>query len=203
MTFRWLVLQLDAPLMSFGSVAIDQVGPIRDFPAASMLTGLIGNALGWNWWDREAHQLLQSRLIFASRWQHPGATATVLTDTQNAQLAKTDKGWTTLGEPEGREGASYGAPHRRFRDYHADLSVRIVIRLEPPEDSPTEDAIAAALDHPARPLFLGRKSCLPAGAVVGPGTSALDLWGQCLCSAVCVAGAGYSNPSAVARGPRA
>ena len=42
MTPRWLVLRFDAPLMAFGSVAVDQVGPVRDFPAASMLTGLIG-----------------------------------------------------------------------------------------------------------------------------------------------------------------
>ena len=102
MTHRWLVLQFDAPLMAFGGVAVDQVGPVRDFPAASMLTGLIGNALGWHWSETTALQLIQDRMIFGARREREG---TLLTDTQNAQLAKTDKGWTTRGVVEGRAGA--------------------------------------------------------------------------------------------------
>jgi len=155
---RWLVLRLEAPLMSFGGVAIDQVRPVRDFPAASMLTGMIGNALGWCWSDSTAHQSIQDRLIFATRIDREG---TLLTDTQNALLARDDKGWTTRGVPEGRDGASYGAPHRRQRDYHADSSVNIALRLEPAAELPALDSIADALDRPARPLFLGRKACLP------------------------------------------
>ena len=149
--------------MAFGGVAIDQVGPVRDFPAASMLTGLIGNALGWHWSQSEAHQALQDRLAFAALRTREG---TRLTDTQNAQLAKSDKGWTTRGEPEGRDGASYGSPHRRVRDYHADSSARVVLRLHPANDSPNLDRIAAALDRPARPLFIGRKSCLPSAPLL-------------------------------------
>ena len=168
MTHRWLVLRFDAPLMAFGGVAVDQVGPVRDFPAASMLTGLIGNALGWHWSDGAAHQAVQDRLIFAARREREGA---LLTDAQNAQLARTDKSWTTRGVPEGRGGAkaSYGAPHRRRRDYHADLSARVVLRLDPAKETPTLDALAAAFDRPARPLFLGRKPCLPAAPLPAPG----------------------------------
>ena len=165
MSHRWLVLRLDAPLMAFGGVAIDQVGPVRDFPATSMIVGLIGNALGWYWRDREAHQTIQDRLIFGARREREGA---LLTDVQNARLAKTDKGWTTYGEAEGRAGASYAAPHRRTREYHADVSVRIVMRLEPPDPRPTLDELARALDTPARPLFLGRKACLPARPLLAP-----------------------------------
>jgi len=127
---RWLILDLCAPLMAFGGVSIDHVGPTRDFPAASMLTGLFGNALGWHWADGPAHQALQDRLIFAARIEWEGR---LVTDSQNAKLEKTDKGWTTHGIPEGRFGASYDSPHRRRRDYLAD----------------------------ARPLFIGRKPCLP------------------------------------------
>ena len=168
MNFRWLVLRLEAPLMAFGGVAVDQVRPVRDFPAASMLTGLIGNALGWHWSDRNEHQAVQDRLIFAARWEREGS---LLTDTQNAQLAKTDKGWTTGGKPEGRAGATYDAPHRMSRDYHADLSVRVVLRLDPEEDTPSLDTLAEAFEKPARPLFLGRKPCLPSTLLLsnGPG----------------------------------
>ncbi len=157
---RWLVLRLEAPLLAFGGVAIDAVGVTRDFPAASALTGLIANALGWNRTDAEAHQALQDRLIFAARHERDTALG-LLTDSQNAHLEKNDRGWTTRGYAEGRDGASYGAPHRRQRDYHADANVTVVLRLARPDDAPTLDDIGAALDRPARPLFIGRKPCLP------------------------------------------
>ena len=166
MTHRWLVLRFEAPLMAFGGVAVDQVRPVRDFPAASMLTGLIGNALGWHWSATAEHQAIQDRLIFAARWEREGS---LLTDTQNAMLAKTDKGWTTGGEPEGRAGASYDGPHRRLLDYHADLSVRLVLRLDPVEETPSLDSLVDAFDKPARPLFLGRKPCLPSRPLLDRG----------------------------------
>lgn len=181
-THRWLVLRFDAPLMAFGGVAVDQVGPVRDFPAVSMITGLIGNALGWRWADRAAHQAVQDRLILAVRREREGQ---LLTDTQNVQLARNDRGWTTRGAPEGRGGASYAAPHRRSRDYHADYSVRAVLRLEPGDTAPTLEDLAAALDRPARPVFLGRKPCLPSAPLLAAGSArwvAGDTAHQALCS---------------------
>ena len=158
MSDRWLILDLCAPLMAFGGVAIDHVGPTRDYPAASMLTGLFGNALGWHWTDTAAHQALQDRLVFAASVQEEGR---LITDSQNAKLQKSDTGWTTFGAPEGRDGASYDAPHRRRRDYLADARVLVVLRLEDDATPPSLDQLAAALNRPARPLFIGRKSCLP------------------------------------------
>ena len=162
MNHRWLVVRLQAPLMSFGGVAVDQVGPTRDFPAASMLTGLFANALGFHWSDRMAHQALQDRIVFAARREREPHASAVLTDTQNAQLAKTDKAWTTFGRPSGRGGATYDAPHRRARDYLVDQAVRVVLRLDPAAELPALQTLAEALDTPARPLFIGRKPCLPA-----------------------------------------
>ncbi len=159
MSRRWLHLRLSAPLMAFGDVAVDQVGPTRDFPAASALTGLLANALGWRWSDRDAHQGLQNRLIFGALIARQGR---VLTDSQNAKLEKTDKGWTTRGASEGRAGATYDAPHRRRRDYLADHAAHVVLRLDPDDAAPGLDDLAVALDRPARPLFIGRKPCLPA-----------------------------------------
>lgn len=156
MTHLWLKLDLAAPLMAFGGVAIDQNGPTRDFPAASMLTGLIANALGLHWRDRAAHQDIQDRLIFATAIAREGV---VVTDSQNAKLEKNDKGWTTRGEPDGRDGASYGAPHRRRRNYMADAEAVVVARLS--AGTPTTEGVAEALHTPARPLFIGRKPCFP------------------------------------------
>lgn len=177
---RWLVLRLCAPMMSFGAVAVDHVGPTARWPGASMVTGLLGNALGLDWEARTMHQALQDRLRFGAMELQAGDW---LTDTQNAQLGKTDRGWTARGAPEGRTGASYDAPHRRRRDYLVDASYLVVLTLDPANASPTLDDIATALDHPARPLFLGRKPCLPAqplnagevrGATVHDALGALD-----------------------------
>lgn len=158
---HWLALVLEAPLLAFGGVRIDHVGITRDFPAASMLTGLLANALGWQRTDWKKHQALQDRLVFAARRERENP-AGLLTDTQNARLEKTENGWTTFGIPEGRDGASYGAPHRRLRDFHMDTRVTVALRLQPAREEPDLDVLARALERPARPLFIGRKPCLPA-----------------------------------------
>lgn len=160
-THRWLHLDLAAPLMAFGGTTIDAVGVVRDFPAASMLAGLIGNALGLHWRDGAALQDIQDRLVFGAAIRDSGIR---LTDMQNAQLSGGDRGWTTRGAPEGREGGSYGAPHRRSRDYHAGAELSVVLRLI--EGLPDTGTVAAAFERPARPLFLGRKPCLPSRPLV-------------------------------------
>lgn len=157
MSQRWLHLRLSAPLMAFGGVAIDHVGPTRDFPSASALTGLFANALGWHRIQGTAHQALQDRLEFGALIAHQGR---MLTDTQNAKLEGNDRGWTTWGRPDERAGATYDSPHRRRRDYLADHDCRVVLRLSP-GDGPDLGDLATALDRPARPLFIGRKPCLP------------------------------------------
>lgn len=163
MSRRWLHLRLAAPLMAFGGVAIDHVGPSRDYPSASALVGLFANALGWRREDRAEHQALQDRLVFGALSVLPDGrnVPLVVTDTQNVKLKKSDRGWTTLGQPEGRAGATYDSPHRRRRDYLADHETRVVLRLAG-EDAPSVEDLADALERPARPLFIGRKSCLPA-----------------------------------------
>lgn len=168
---RHLILNLEAPLMAFGGETIDNLGVIRRFPAASMLTGLFANALGWRRTERQKHQNLQDRLIFAARIEREPAGGVSLQDFQTAQLDRNDKGWTTRGEPEGRAGGAntYNAPHLRFRDYFADMRVCVALRLRDTDaaDAPTLDGIANALQEPARPLFIGRKPCLPSAPLFG------------------------------------
>jgi CRISPR system Cascade subunit CasD len=160
----YLRLVLEAPLLAFGGETVDARGVIADFPAASMLTGLLANALGWRRGDRDALARLQARLSYAARIDRNG---TRLTDFQTAQLGRNDRGWTTRGAPEGRAGgpATYNGPHLRQRDYDADKRVVVALRLDPTEDVPTLAELEAALHEPARPLFLGRKPCLPDGRI--------------------------------------
>ncbi len=155
---KWLIVNLESPLMSFGGVLIDHIGETRDFPTQSAITGLFANAMGWRRTDFQLHQLLQDHLVFGARIER---TTDRLIETQNAKLERNDKGWTTRGEPEGRDGASYSAPHRRLRHYLRDASVRALVSLDYEDESINIEALKRALFYPARPLFIGRKSCLP------------------------------------------
>lgn len=168
-----LLLRLEAPLMAFGAVAVDAHGPVDDIPAPSLLTGLIANALGWDRTEVARHQRLQDRLRHAVRRDREGER---IRDYQTAELFQDDQSWTTSGLPEGRATSPTFKPdpktgrkrqtHQRYRWYDADAAVTIALRLEPAEGSPMLAEIAAALDRPVRPLFLGRKPCLPAGRLV-------------------------------------
>ena len=166
---RHLILNLESPLMAFGGETIDNLGVVRRFPAASMLTGIFANALGWRRVERRKHQNLQDRLVFAARIEREPASGVRMTDFQTAQLGRTDRGWTTRGVPEGRAGgaSTYDAPHLRYRDYFADMRVCVALRLEPAEDAPTLGELADALQEPKRPLFIGRKPCLPSAPLFG------------------------------------
>lgn len=162
---RHLLMRLQAPLIAFGGETIDNYGVIRDFPALSMVTGLMANALGWDRGDDTLHNRLQERMLMGARLDADGER---LVDFQTAQLQANDKGWTTRGVAEERAGGAgtYAGPHLRYRHYHADMNVLVALRLQPAEESPTLDELAAALDKPARPLFVGRKNCLPTGRLM-------------------------------------
>jgi CRISPR system Cascade subunit CasD len=165
---RALLMRLEAPLMAFGREMVDATGPTREDPDVSMLTGLLANALGYRRSEAARHQALQDRLRIASRLDRPGVE---LLDYQIAVLFEDEEGWTTRGAPEGRKNSpSYKAnsagrkqlSHQRFRYYRADAALTVALTLDDPEASPSLDNLAAALAEPARPLFIGRKSCPPA-----------------------------------------
>ena len=157
----FLLLRLEAPLMSFGGPMVDQIGRTRSFPGQAQLTGLLGNALGYRHQDAEALERLQARLLMAAALVEPGE---LLRDYHTVDLGQphlVGTGWTTRGVPETRGGASSEGTHIRQRWYLADALVLVALLLEPAEESPNLDDLAVALDAPARPLFIGRKTCLP------------------------------------------
>ena len=175
---EYLLLTLEAPLLSFGGPSLDHRRPTEDFPGAALLAGLLGNALGWRRsHDAAALQQLQDALAYAARLDREPAGAAPMTDLQTVAMSPPEQGWTTYGEPQGRErsAAAGGSAsrHLRYRDYHCDLKATVALTLQPlpdpaPGDSiarrranPTLETLKAALQKPARPLFLGRKACLP------------------------------------------
>jgi CRISPR system Cascade subunit CasD len=157
---RHLLLALEGPLLAFGGEVVDARGVATDFPLVSTLTGLIANALGYDRSERARHADLQARLHFAARIEREGRR---LVDFQTARLLQSDRGWTTRGYPEGRAGGAgtYDSPHIRYREYDADKRVLVALALERAHAAPTLDDVAAAIREPARPLFIGRKACLP------------------------------------------
>lgn len=180
---RHLLMRLKAPLIAFGGETIDNFGVIRDFPALSMVTGLLASALGWDRADDGQHNRLQARLRLGTRLDSDGQR---LKDYQTAELLEDDQGWTTLGRPEGRAKSPSYQPRadgrraltlQRYRDYHADLDALIALRLEPADEAPTLDDLATALDRPARPLFIGRKPCLPTARLFAGWIDADDVLG--------------------------
>lgn len=173
---RHLLMRLQAPLIAFGGETIDNYGVIRDFPALSMITGLMANALGWDRGDDTLHNRLQERMVMGARLDADGER---LVDFQTAQLQANDRGWTTRGVAEVRAGGAgtYAGPHLRYRHYHADMNVLVALRLQPADESPTLEELAAALDMPARPLFVGRKNCLPTGRLMAGWVEADNILG--------------------------
>jgi len=203
-----ILLRFDAPLMSFGDVAIDSRGPTRLFPTRSMLTGLCANALGYEHHEAARTQALQACLRFASRRDRAGE---MLRDFHTVDLGQLDRrgvawladtGWTTRGRAEERGGAEATrmGTHIRERFYLADAIYTVALTLAPTSSSQTKDAqtdedrsgiapsyaqhhagqpsldaLEAALRQPARPLFLGRKPCLPSAPLLLARSTAASL----------------------------
>lgn len=161
-----LILRFDAPLMSFGGVMVDQHNPTDLFPGLAMLTGLFGNAFGWHHRDAILLDALQSRLRFAARWD---VLPERMKDYHTVDLGQdfmVDTGWTTRSVREDRKGgtASEGT-HIRQRHYLANGLMTLAVSLADKAE-PSLEALESALRNPARPLFIGRKACLPAGPIL-------------------------------------
>lgn len=159
-----LLLRFEAPLMSFGAPIVDNRGEIQPYPALSMMTGLLGNALGFDHAESERLERLQRRLRYAVRQDREGER---IQDYQTVDLSKPymndDRAWTTRGTLEKRKGGSASSgTHIRLRDYWADAAYTVALTLDPVDSSPTLNDVATALKYPTRPLFIGRKTCLPA-----------------------------------------
>lgn len=171
-----LLLRFDAPLMSFGAPIVDNRGVIQPYPALSMMTGMLGNALGYDHSEFDRLERLQRRLRYASRQDRRGEK---LRDFQTVDFSQehldSSRAWTTRGTLEGRATRLEKQTHIRYRDYWAEAVHTIAVSLDDPGESPTIDELAEAVRRPARPLFIGRKTCLPAAPIFLDRTSAPDL----------------------------
>ncbi len=169
-----LVLRFDGPLVSFGGVMVDQHGVIDRFPGLSMLTGLLANALGWRHGDFERLQHLQGRIEYAARWDVPPQHLIHYQTVDLGRPKMQEPGWTTRGEPEHRHGGeAKTGTHQRYRHYWADGLMTVALAVKG-EDEPNHDQVKEALSRPARPLFIGRRCCLPSRPLLDPRTPEVE-----------------------------
>lgn len=171
-----LVLRLAGPMLSFGAPIVDNRGAVQEHPPLSMLTGLLGNALGFRHGESDRLQRLQARIRFAARCDRPGEQ---FTDYQTVDLGQSfmrRTGWTTRGEREDRRGGPARTDtHIRHRRYLADAAYTVAVTLRPPDEPPTLDEVEEVLARPARPLFIGRKTCLPSRRLLAGRIDAPDV----------------------------
>ena len=186
-----LILRLEAPMTAFGGETIDNRGVVRDFPARSMLAGLLGNALGLDRAEGSRLDGLQERIDhaaaridrsaerFGPARMRPGLGGR-RQDYQTARLFEKDAGWTTRGRPEGRASSpsftwdanweaargerAKSLTHQRYRDLDADAATWVALSLAP--GAPDMDVVTLALERPERPLFIGRKPFIPSRPIL-------------------------------------
>lgn len=159
----YLGLRFDAPMQAWGGVAVDPRRPSDDFPRMSAVGGLLANALGWRHGDADRITALQDSLDYAVREDRPPSR---MWDFQTADLSQLS-GWTRWG-PESPGGGSAKGTHILNKEYLADAVFTVALGLA--GVAPVSlDELEGALKHPARPLFLGRKSCIPSGPILVAG----------------------------------
>jgi CRISPR system Cascade subunit CasD len=159
----FLVLRLDAPMQSWGRVAMDPVRPTYAHPTRSGLAGMIASALGWRYSDGARTTALQDALRYGVREDRP---ARILRDYHTADLGRIGReSWTRWGIE--RRGGGPAASGTQILDKHYLADAVFVVAFSLDDDSPVNlDEVAQALRSPARPLFLGRKGCLPATPIL-------------------------------------
>lgn len=155
---RFAHLSFDG-LLSFGAPAVGEIRPTDIFPACSMITGLLANALGYEHTERGLIQKLQSAIRMGTRIDHPGSR---IIDFQTFFIEKEVVLWRSASF-DGKKDTSHTGTILRYKHYLADSTVHTVVGFasEQDESLPSAEEIAQALTFPFRVLFIGRYCCIP------------------------------------------
>lgn len=161
------ILRFEAPMMSFGAPIVSEEGLIQPYPALSMMTGLLANALGYDRREAAKHQRLQRAISYAVREDVPGKK---IVDYQTVDLGsdhmfahekssnEKSVAWTTWGHLDQRAGGDASKETAiRNREYWADAQYTVALHVDILSAKEVEEAFV----RPERPLFIGRQPCLP------------------------------------------
>lgn len=161
-----LIFQLQAPLSSWGEVAVGEYRPSAEHPSQSALHGLLGAALGIDRDDDAAQASLQAGYRLAVGVLSQGR---LLRDFHTAQVpSRTDM----KKRPHATRRDELSLPKTDLntilssRDYRQDAVSLVAVQML--ADAPYSlEQLAEALKNPKFVLYLGRKSC-PVAAPLHP-----------------------------------
>ena len=146
-------------MFSFGAPAVGEVRPTDVFPALSMITGLLANALGYERTERKRMQDLQSALNMGTRVDWPGNR---LIDFQTFYIDKKVELWRSdlFG---GKTNETHDGTAIRRKHFLSDSVIHTVVGIDATQSDtlPSAETIAHALTYPFRVLFIGRYCCIP------------------------------------------
>lgn len=153
-----LIFQLYGPMAAWGEIAVGEVRNTADHPTRSAILGMVAAALGITREQEGEHKKLAKSFGFAVRLDAPGE---VLRDYHSAEVS-TGKGGTGLRTRADELAYSKRTTILSDRDYRLDALNTVCLWAT--NDAPAWglQELADALNKPAFPLFLGRKSCPPA-----------------------------------------
>lgn len=158
---QFLLFQLQAPLASWGDVAVGAYRGSREHPGASALLGLLGAALGVTRDDEAAHAALRDGYAFAVGTVSTGA---LLRDYHTAQVPGRSE---IKGRPHRTRRDELSLPRHALntilstRDYRQDGAWAVAVQALASAPHGL-GALAQALRQPRFVLYLGRKCCPPA-----------------------------------------
>lgn len=153
-----LIFQLQAPLSSWGEVAVGEYRPSAEYPSQSAMHGLLGAALGIDRGDDAAQTALRTSYRLAVGVLSQGR---LLRDYHTAQVpSRTD----LKKRPHATRRDELSLPKTDLntilssRDYRQDAAALVAVQIV--ADAPYSLAqLAEALKRPKFVLYMGRKSC--------------------------------------------
>lgn len=158
---QFLLFHLQAPMASWGDVAVGSYRGSREHPGAAALLGLMGAALGVRREDEAAHAALRDGYAFAVGTVEAGQ---LLRDYHTAQVP----GRSDLkGRPHRTRRDELSLPRHALntilstRDYRQGGAWAVAVHALPAAPHGL-DELAQALRQPRFVLYLGRKCCPPA-----------------------------------------
>ncbi len=148
------MFHLYGPMAAWGDTAVGEFRPSHDHPTRAAVLGLVAAALGIRRHEEERLQALERSCVIAVRLDAPGE---VLRDYHTTQVPPEQR---KVRHYTRRDELNANKLHTILskRDYRTDAAATISL-------SATDDPlirlrqIADALQYPALPLYLGRKSC--------------------------------------------
>jgi CRISPR system Cascade subunit CasD len=176
---RLFTMRLAAPIASLSGPRIDTVGDSLPIPTRSMITGMIGAALGISYDQPQVLQQLQDAIRLAVVVHRAG---TVIRDYQTVRMALPHmRGpmWWNDGKRLGVMERAGGEPDRTItgeRPLTCDYDATVVVELL--QNAPFDVAqILDALRNPVFPLCIGQRSCIPSLPIAGQALTATELSG--------------------------